>query len=41
MTTNDSDVTPFRGSAHNALSVFLGEWRAEGVSFGVLPVCCS
>lgn len=25
---------PVRGSAHNALSVFLGEWRAEGISFG-------
>ena len=25
---------PVRGSAHDALSVFLGEWRAEGMSFG-------
>ena len=25
---------PVRSSAHDALSVFLGEWRAEGTSFG-------
>ena len=25
---------PVRGSAHDALSAFLGEWRAEGMSFG-------
>ena len=25
---------PVRGTAHDALSVFLGEWRAEGLSFG-------
>ena len=33
MTTN-SETTPVRGSAHQALAVFLGEWRAEGLSFG-------
>lgn len=25
---------PVRSSAHDALSIFLGEWRAEGMSFG-------
>ena len=34
MTTNDRNAAPVRGSAHDALSVFLGEWRAEGMSFG-------
>lgn len=34
MTTKDGEATPVRGSAHEALSVFLGEWRAEGKSFG-------
>ena len=34
MTINDTEASPTRGSAHDALSVFLGEWRAEGTSFG-------
>ena len=34
MTTSKSEATPRRGSAHDALSAFLGEWRAEGMSFG-------
>ena len=34
MTTDNSDATPVRGSAHDALSLFLGNWRAEGMSFG-------
>lgn len=34
MTTKDSAATPVRESEHDALSVFLGEWRAEGMSFG-------
>ena len=34
MTTNDSEATPVRSNAHDALSVFLGKWRAEGMSFG-------
>ena len=34
MTDNDNTVTPVRGRAQDALSVFLGEWRAEGMSFG-------
>jgi hypothetical protein len=34
MTTKDSEATPVRGGAHDALSVFIGEWRAEGMSFG-------
>lgn len=29
-----SEATPVRDSAHGALSVFLGDWRAEGMSFG-------
>jgi len=29
-----NETTPVRNSAHDALEVFLGEWRAEGVSFG-------
>ncbi len=32
--TNDSEQPPVRGIAHDALSVFLGTWRAEGRSFG-------
>lgn len=27
-------AAPVRGTAHDALSVFRGEWRAEGMSFG-------
>ena len=34
MTNKDSSATPVRGSVHDALSVFLGEWHAEGLSFG-------
>lgn len=34
MTTKASETVPVRGSAHDALSVFVGEWRAEGQSFG-------
>lgn len=34
MTTKDSEATPVRSNAHAALSVFLGKWRAEGMSFG-------
>lgn len=34
MKTKDSQATPIRGKAHDALSVFLGDWRAEGLSFG-------
>ena len=34
MATKESDAAPVRGSAHGALSVFIGEWRAEGMSFG-------
>jgi hypothetical protein len=28
------ETNPVRGSAHDALDVFLGEWRAVGMSFG-------
>lgn len=34
MPTKASKATPVRGSAHDALAAFLGEWRAEGLSFG-------
>ena len=34
MTDKDRNAAPVRGSAHDALSVFLGKWRAEGLSFG-------
>lgn len=34
MATKENVAAPVRGSAHDALSVFLGEWRAEGMSFG-------
>jgi hypothetical protein len=34
MTANDGQAAPARGSEHDGLTVFLGEWRAEGVSFG-------
>lgn len=34
MATDDLEVAPVRGRAHNELSIFLGEWRAEGTSFG-------
>ena len=34
MADKDGEATPVRRSTHDALSVFLGEWRAEGTSFG-------
>jgi hypothetical protein len=34
MTGAPPAVTPVRGGAHDALSVFLGDWQAEGISFG-------
>jgi hypothetical protein len=34
MATKDNEAVPVRGYMHDALSVFLGEWRAEGMSFG-------
>ena len=34
MTGQDGTATPVHGSAHDALSVFLGEWHAQGTSFG-------
>ena len=34
MAIKESEATQVRSSAHDALSVFLGEWRAEGTSFG-------
>jgi hypothetical protein len=34
MTMKVNEAAPVRGSAHDALSVFLGDWRAEGMSFG-------
>ena len=37
MTTHDSEAPPTRGPQHDALEVFLGNWRATGTSYG-LPV---
>lgn len=34
MTAAHSEAPPVRGRLHDALSVFLGDWRAEGTSFG-------
>jgi hypothetical protein len=34
MATGDAHTPPIRGLKHEALSVFLGNWRADGVSFG-------
>lgn len=34
MTSKTSLAAPVRGETHDALSVFLGKWRAEGLSFG-------
>ena len=34
MTAKDAEAVPIRGNNHAALAAFLGEWRAEGTSFG-------
>ncbi len=34
MTASDAGAPPLRGPEHEALSVFLGAWRAEGTSCG-------
>lgn len=34
MTSEAKHAAPVRGAMHKALAVFLGEWRAEGMSFG-------
>lgn len=34
MSENDSELMPERDARHEALSVFLGEWKAEGTSYG-------
>lgn len=34
MTTSDSEMPPQRSAKHDALAVFLGEWKAEGTSYG-------
>lgn len=34
MTAHDAQAPPTRGSEHDRLAVFLGEWRAEGTSYG-------
>lgn len=33
-TASDAETPPQRGAMHEALSVFLGEWKAEGKSYG-------
>jgi hypothetical protein len=32
--TNDNEVPPMRDNRHEALTIFLGRWRAEGQSYG-------
>ena len=32
--TEEDTLPPVRGAMHEAFAVFLGEWRAEGMSFG-------
>jgi hypothetical protein len=34
MADDGAQTSPVRGLAHEALAVFLGDWRAEGISFG-------
>lgn len=34
MATNDDQTASTRGVQHEALAVFLGRWRAEGLSYG-------
>lgn len=34
MTAEQREVTPARGEQHNALAVFLGQWKAEGHAYG-------
>lgn len=34
MTSMADETSPVRGSMHDALAAFLGEWRAEGTSYG-------
>ena len=34
MTAKEAEAAPVRGSKLNSLAAFLGEWRAEGTSFG-------
>lgn len=33
-TASDDEAPPTRGAKHEALGVFLGEWKAEGISYG-------
>src|SRR6185503_16946612 len=32
---HDAEAPPVRAPRHEALAVFLGEWRAEGKSYGI------
>lgn len=34
MTTHDAEAPPTHGSQHDRLAVFLGDWKAEGRSYG-------
>ena len=34
MTQRESEIAPVHGDKHQALAVFLGQWRAEGQSYG-------
>lgn len=34
MTTSDNEAPPTRGAEHERLAAFLGDWHAEGTSYG-------
>lgn len=34
MSSYDSELPPSRDAKHEALSIFLGEWQAQGISYG-------
>ncbi len=34
MTTGNEQSSPKRGKKHDALAIFLGDWKAEGTSYG-------
>jgi hypothetical protein len=41
MTSRAAETTPKRGREHDALSVFLGPWKAEGTSYGGTDQSCT
>lgn len=34
MSSHDAELPPNRGAKHEALAIFLGEWKAQGTSYG-------